>query len=362
MNDEIRKVSWLELFYDLSFVALVAQLTYVVSDHHKTLIDLFHVGLVGYMIFLAWIGTTVSRNINKTETKKDKLLIQLQMVLAFLMSLTLPGVFEGVLMPFFLSYALIKSVQLYSTHIFYIENPEEKPKTMNVFWGTFSGTVLWCVAGFVSLPFAYIVATMALTIDILTPLTQGKGNSKRLLNISHLQERLGLFLILVIGESMLVVALANTVTSLDAGRPGIVFSGIILMIALWWSYFGYLEKCGEGRRPKNMFLHLHSHAFLFGGVILLSAAYKNFLKHEELLFSDQILLTVGLVIITSSMFIIRKNLETRYKVYKNIVLIMTAGIPIISYVGYQTNEITYSLILMTVWVALLSVFDELKRG
>ncbi len=361
MNEEIKKVSWLELFYDLAFIALIAQLTYAVADHHKSFTDIFLVGLIGYMIFIAWLGTTVSRNINATESTRDKLLIQLQMVLAFFMSLTLPGMFEGDLAPFFLSFALIRALQLYIVRLGYKERPEEAPKTKNVFWGSATATALWCIAGFITLPYAFIIASMALVIDILSPLTKGEGNTTRMLNIPHLQERLGLFLILVMGESMLVVALANTVTSLGVAQPIIVLSGVILMIALWWTYFGYLEKCAEGRRPNNMLLYLHAHAFLFGGVVVLSAAYKNFLKHEELLMSDQLLLTGGVLLISCTMIIIRNTLETKNMMRTGAMRAMAIGIPLVGYIGYQTGEIVYSLALTTLWVTLAAIYDERKR-
>jgi len=36
------KATWLELFFDLVFVALVAQLTYYFSHHHNNIQDFLH--------------------------------------------------------------------------------------------------------------------------------------------------------------------------------------------------------------------------------------------------------------------------------------------------------------------------------
>ena len=112
MAETQKRVSWLELFYDLAFVALIAQLTYTVADHHTEIMDLFLVGIVGYMIFISWAGTMTNRNFRDTETTKDRLLIQLQMVFAFLMSITLSGVLEGELWPFLLSFVAIRIIQI----------------------------------------------------------------------------------------------------------------------------------------------------------------------------------------------------------------------------------------------------------
>jgi len=40
------KASWLELFFDLVFVALVAQLTYFFSQHHSTFQDFLNTFLM----------------------------------------------------------------------------------------------------------------------------------------------------------------------------------------------------------------------------------------------------------------------------------------------------------------------------
>ena len=77
MESRVKKVSWLELFYDLVYVALIAQLTYEVAKHHTTLFDLFTIGLIGYMIFVAWWGTTVNRNLQDSEGYLDRILVQI---------------------------------------------------------------------------------------------------------------------------------------------------------------------------------------------------------------------------------------------------------------------------------------------
>ena len=193
MFEQIRHASWLELLYDLVFVALIAQFTYIVSSHHTTIMDLLTVGLVGYMIFIAWWGTTVNRNLQDSEDHLDKLLVQMQMLPVFLMSLAMADVFAGNLLGFFASFALLRAIQIFLLLRLYRINPKQAPRTKNVLHGIAVATLLWLGVGFVSLPFAYVLAFSALAIDILAPLSIGKGNVPRMLNVSHMQERLGLF-------------------------------------------------------------------------------------------------------------------------------------------------------------------------
>lgn len=308
MNDQLKHASWLELFYDLAFVAIVAQYTYALSAHHATLFDLITALFAGYMIFIAWWGTTVSRNLQDTESTKDRLLVHFQVLMAFLMSLTLSRVFGGAHQWFFASFAVIRLVQALMLVRFYALHPEQKPRTFNVLQSVVIGAVVWLVAASTPLPYAYVLAAMALSLDILGPLTEGKGNKVRLLNVAHLQERLGLFLLLTMGESVLVVALANTVTKITLLQTIFVLTGVLTMIGLWWLYFPYLEHCGEGRRPKKLFYYLHAHAFLYGSVVLVAAAYKNILKAQTFVLTDLLLLAAGFFGLAVTLLVVRAQL------------------------------------------------------
>ncbi|MFW6210389.1 MAG: low temperature requirement protein A [Patescibacteria group bacterium] len=275
-----KQTSWLELFYDVAYIALVAQLTYLLTDFHYTPTDYFNAFLVGYAIFITWWGTTANRNLQPVEGTNDKLLIQLQMVGAFLMSIAMPGVFIGGYAGFFLTVAAMRALQACMILRMYYYHPESRPVTYNMLEGFSVAVVLWISAALAPLPYHYLFAGLAFLLDVLVPLTRGRGNETRYLNVYHLQERLGLFLMLVIGESMIVVALANTVNLLTLTQPLVMFSGLGLMVALWWLYFEHSDR-HLGVRPRNLFVFLHSHALLFGSIILLSVGYKLVLEGDE---------------------------------------------------------------------------------
>ncbi len=300
-KNELKRATWLELFYDVAFVALVAQLTYLVAENHDTLTNFANIFIIGYSIFIAWWATTANRNLQPDETSADKLLVQTQMIGAFFMSITMAATFEGNYIGFFATLGGVRLLQSLVLVRMYIKHPEKRPVTYNILQGFVAASLVWFVSGFIMAPYHFVVAGAALLIDILTPLTRGKGNTVRYLNVYHLQERLGLFLMLVIGESMIVVALSNTASELSINEPAILFSGLGLMVALWWLYFEH-NDCHQGVRPKNLFTFIHSHAFLFGSIILLSVGYKLILEFQAetglifvLLGASGIALSIGLI-------------------------------------------------------------------
>lgn len=360
MTEHIKRASWLELFYDLAFVALIAQVTYLLADHHTTVQDWLHALIVSVVIFTAWWGTTANRNLQDSEGVLDKLAIQLQMIGAFMMSLAMPAVFDGELSQFFLTYAFIRSIQILLIFRLYRIDADNMPPTRNILHGIIVATGLWVVASIVSVPFLYIVAGCAIAIDVLIPLTQGRGNKVRLLNVHHLQERLGLFLMLVIGESMLVVAIANTAASSDVSRPVIVFSGLFLMMALWWLYYGYLERHGEGKRPKNLFIYQHAHNVLFVSVVILAAAYKNMLKHNEPTITDLTLVGAGYVAMLASLLMIRLMLGGVPKRKRLTAILFCVGAIVIMVAGWQYHMPLLAITVLTVSTVVMAAVDHWK--
>ena len=201
------------------------------------------------------------------------------MVAVFFMSIFMSSVFEGQYVGFFATLAVVRLLQSFMIIRMYYLHPQTKPATYNILQGFFAASALWMLSAAVVDPYHFVIAFAALAVDILVPLTKGKGNTKRYLNVYHLQERLGLFLMLVIGESMIVVALSNSTASQVFNQAGIVFSGLGIMIALWWLYFEYSDR-HIGDRPDNLFAYLHSHGLLFGSIILLSVGYKIILDTQ----------------------------------------------------------------------------------
>ena len=357
MENVFKRASWLELFYDVAFVALIAQLTYLAAANHQTLTDYLHIFIVGYSIFIAWWATTANRNLQPTETTADKLLVQLTMVGVFVMSLTMPAVFAGDYFAYFVTLAGVRLLQTFLIARTYYLHPQTRPKTYNLLQGVLIAAGLWVVSGLTADPFHLLFALLALTIDILIPLTRGKGNTKRYLNVYHLHERLGLFLILVIGESMIVVALSNTATTLGFQQLVTVFSGLGMMVALWWLYYEHNDQFADVR-PNNLFLFLHVHGVLFLSIVCISVGYKLQLSDG----TDNAILwfsLVGAIGIAVAILLIRTTLHQvcRRAVWLSAGLIILA-ITIVGGAILVSNVLVMSgLTLVFMLVAVLDRYD-----
>ncbi len=304
------KASWLELFYDLVFVALVAQLTYEFSKHHSTVKDFLNIFIVGYMIFYAWWNTTASRNLKQKDDLLDIVSIQAQMVLIVIMGLTLPKGFTDQSQIFFASFTLHGIISLFLLRRFYTTYPKKRSNTLNIWWGFLSAYVLWFTAGFLSGTYLYIFAFLGLAVHFFTPFTKGKGNKVTLLNMNHFLERVGLFLLVVMGEAVLVVALVNSASAkLDFFRIGIVLCGLLQMVSLWWLYFPFIESKDISKRARWFMVLLHSHGILYGSLIFIAAGLKTIINSPEANLEEYWIFVLGLAVMIAAFNSIRVSLH-----------------------------------------------------
>lgn len=350
MEPTLKRASWLELFYDLAFVALVAQLTYLAAKHHHNLSDILNIIIIAYTIFFTWWTTTVNRNLQSSEDRFDQIAVQLKVAGAFVMSIAMADVFDGNYAGYFVALGCIRVVQVALLFRLYALDRAHAPKTYNIATGIIIAAGLWIISGFVPAPYHFVIAAAALALDMLSPLTQGKGNAVRLLNVHHLQERLGLFLMLVLGESMLVVALANTSASSETSLPHVVFSGLLIIIVIWWLYFDYLERCAAGRRPRQLFWYLQAHCLLFLSLIFVAAGYKNIITEGAYAQLDVLLITIGLSGITFGLLGVRTaltRLSTRMTILFVVALLLTSStLLLLSNTPYSTFIISGSILVI----------------
>lgn len=298
-----RRATWLELFYDLAYVAVIAQLTYLVGSHHSPL-ELYVFVLLFMMIFTSWWITTVNRNVNEKEDTLTIFAVQVQMFFALVMSAFLPSVFDGGTAGFVAGFVGTRLVAMFLINNYYKNNPERVPPTKNVYHGYLISTGAWAATIFLAPPLQFLWWTILLVYDFLIPFTQGKGNRVTVLNPTHFQERLGLFALLVMGESVLVVAIAGGVSGLIGGIEGGIIgaAGLIILSALWWVYFPYIEKRAYGQRPNSLIKFLYMHILLFMAVIIFAVGIKEFIggvtKQAELSVNLYILVSLILAILS----------------------------------------------------------------
>jgi low temperature requirement protein LtrA len=115
--------------------------------------------------------------------------------------------------------------------------PDARPTIRPYLLGHCSGAAIWLVSLAVPEPWRYVLWGVGVAVDLVGPTVAARLEDGIPLHMEHLPERFGLFVILVLGESV-----AAAVTGIHDGgwKPGVVTTAALAFVvtaALWWSYF-----------------------------------------------------------------------------------------------------------------------------
>ncbi len=276
-----KKVTWLELFYDLIFVAAFIQLGNGLSAHVSVL-GFLRFSAVFVPMWLVWTGLTFFTNRFSVDDIAHRLIVIAQMFSVGVMSMSAADVLDGRPTVFACAYAVAQSF----TAILYLRAYRQVPegRAFSRHWGlVFAvGAVLWTISVFLPSPWNYALWVAGLAEILIAPFRRYSRvlNERYPNDEHHLTERYGLLTIIVLGESFVKV-----LSSL-AGSGHDIFSllqaSFVLLITccLWWVYFDDVggSKIRKGR--LSPIIWLYGHIPLQIGIVACGVAIKKAVGFE----------------------------------------------------------------------------------
>jgi low temperature requirement protein LtrA len=279
---EHRKVTWLELFFDLFFVVSIAQLAHRLSGNPSwgNIVDFV---LMFIPIWWVWVGFTYYNERFESNGLENRFV-------TFLIMLTVIGLavfghhgpvdgFSG--FAFFYAMARLILIMLWlrvSLHV-----PSFRPTGVRLITGFSLSVALTLIAAFVGIPFGYKLFGIALVIDLLTPFTTA-AHQKKLPSISSskMPERYGLFIIIVLGET--IVGVVNGVASVHNFTVQLFIESafaVAIGFSFWWIYFDYIGRLHHRKGPWWMFAWVYLHLPLVVAIVATGASIASVLGGGE---------------------------------------------------------------------------------
>jgi low temperature requirement protein LtrA len=239
--EDQRRATWLELFFDLVFVAAVGQLANALSAEPTAARFFEFLGLF-VAVWWAWMGYTFYANRFDTDDLPYRLLMLCAMFGVAVLATTIPSVFRGATEGFPLAYIAVRLVlvALYaraSRHV-----PEARTLTRTLLTLFSLAIVIWAVSLAFDRPWAYVLWGVALCIELVAPIRGWRSIRDAPVDRRHLPERFGLLTLIVLGESVLAVVLGVSKVSWGAGSAAAAAMGFLVAAALWWIYFDFLDE------------------------------------------------------------------------------------------------------------------------
>src|SRR5262249_36113434 len=237
----MRRATWLELFFDLVFVAAVSQLANALAEHPTPARFFEFLGLF-VPVWWAWMGFTFYANRFDTDDIVYRLLMLVAMFGVAVLATTIPSVFHGATEGFTLAYISVRIVlvALYaraSRHV-----PEARTLTRTLLTLFSLAIFVWAVSLAFDRPWVYVVWGIALCIELVAPIRGWRSIRDAPVDQRHLPEWFGLLTLIVLGESVLAVVLGVSKVSWDSGSAAAAVGGFIIAAAIWWIYFDFLDE------------------------------------------------------------------------------------------------------------------------
>ena len=235
-----RKTSWLELFYDLVFVVIIAQVSHGLAEHP----DLEGVVTLVLLLLPAWwlwIGGTFYTERFESEDLSHRLATFLQMVpLVLLAALAHDGLEHSA--AYAVTYAIGRLLIVFLWLRAGLHDARAGPLTRRYALGFSASAALFLASASVEPPLRYQLWVVALAIDVITPLfTAKQQRGLPRYSTGRLPERFGLFIIIVLGEN--VASVVAGVAEAGLTRPALVAGtlGLLVAFASWWLYFDIVQ-------------------------------------------------------------------------------------------------------------------------
>jgi low temperature requirement protein LtrA len=277
-----RKISWLELFYDLVYVIAISTITHYVAQQlsPNALLDYFYMFVI---IFWGWLNGSMYHDLHGTQGLRTKLMTLWQMVIVAALVITLHSDTEHLL---FNATIVLLIMQVYITYLWWSVGLYDKdhwrlnlPYTI-IYLLSFG---LMLATLFMEQPYIRILFYLALILNCSPPFVTYfllKRKTDALSLSSSMTERLGLFTIIVFGEVVLGVingVIATHDLSVLAWVQFVLAIGIVF--SLWWLFFTIVSdrQCKNGLLNSSIFEILFIPTLI--GLGMLGASFNDLFKY-----------------------------------------------------------------------------------
>jgi low temperature requirement protein LtrA len=260
-----RRVTWMELFFDLIFVAAVAQVGAALNKDYSWP-GLLRYAFLFILIWSAWSGHTLYSTRFDTDDLLQRILTLVQCFIAAVMAANSQDALDSRSSAGFgAAYAGMRIV-LVLQYLRARKVPQTRSLTTRYAIGFGVAAVLWIISALVPIPERYWLWGVAFAVDFSTPWWTFKHNSKFPPDAAHFPERFGLFTIILLGE--FVAAVMRGIESQEywsVAAASTAFASMAFAFVVMWWYFDGARSSAERHvrnRLEAILFHIWSYAHL----------------------------------------------------------------------------------------------------
>lgn len=290
------RVAFIELFFDLVFVFAVTQLAHHLIEH-LTPSGMLETLVMLVAVWWLWIYTTWVTNWMNPERGPVRWMLIIVMLVGLVLSTAIPEAFTDRGLQFALAYVVIQVGRSAFVAISYrrVGLPVPAANLVRItIWFGFSAP-FWIGGAIVGGTPQLMLWTVALAIELLAPTLLYRVPFMKTAALeafdvagAHMAERAGLFMILALGESIIVTGTLFSRAEITTSSVLALLAAFAGTILFWLLYFSHGAEHGSrfisrseqtGRIARLTYTYLHM--LLVGGVVLLAVGDDLVLAHPD---------------------------------------------------------------------------------
>ena len=290
-DEEGQRATSLELFYDLVFVFAVTQVSHLLLDDVSWR-GAGHASLCLLVVWWAWNYTTWVTNELDPDSIAVRAVLLAIMFASLVMAVAIPDAFGDRGLVFAGAYVAIQV----GRHAFltWASTPGiERERSAAVLTWLAAAGVFWIAGAFAEDEVRVAIWLLALAIDYAGPIclyripgrTPLSGDDWEIAT-THFAERFQLFMIIALGESVVLIGATTADYELTNGRATALVLAFVMTAAMWWLYFDYVSRIAERRleltSERTRFArdgYTYLHVVMVAGVITAAVGNELVIAH-----------------------------------------------------------------------------------
>ena len=306
-EDGHQQVTFAELFFDLVFVFAITQLSHRLLGH-LTPLGFAETMILFFATWWVWIYTSWATNWLDPDRSPVRLMLLALTLAGLALSTSIPDAFDKTGLAFALAYVAMQvgRTALTAWALAPVDEANHRNFVRITVWLLLS-SLFWLIGGIADDRHQRLAWwALAVGIDYAAPAVNfafpGLGRSATSdwqVSGGHMAERCGLFVIIALGEAIVVTG--TTFSGLPANGETIAafVAGFIGSAAMWWIYFDRGSKRGSHRITHSddpgsiaRIAYTYGHMPIIAGIVVIAVADEMMLSHPYGLASGAFLLTM----------------------------------------------------------------------
>ena len=368
------RVAFIELFFDLVFVFAVTQLAHHLIEH-VTLRGAVETLVMLVAVWWVWIYTTWVTNWMNPEKGPVRWMLIALMLVGLVLSTAIPEAFADRGLQFVLAYIVMQLGRTLFVVVSF-RRVGDREAALNLtrigVWFVYSAP-FWVIGALAGGDLQLALWAIALAIELSAPAVRYWVPGIKAAPIEswqvqggHMAERAGLFMILALGESIIVTGTLFSRAEITTSSVLALLAAFVGTILFWLLYFSHGAEHGSrfisraeqtGRIARLTYTYLHM--ILVGGVVLLAVGDDLVLAHPD----DPLDIATQSIIVAAAALYLLGNLLFKRSIGRPWLRSHLLGMAALTVLWFAAPSIPGITPLMLTWivngvVALVVVIDE----